>query len=34
MTSVPHRSHTPPSACSLASTVWHDGHQLTGAICL
>ena len=26
------RQQTPPSACSLASTVWHDGHQFTGAL--
>ena len=26
------RQHSPPSACSLASTVWHDGHQLTAAL--
>ena len=26
-----HRSHAPPMTCSLASTVMHDGHQLTGA---
>ncbi len=26
------RQQSPPSACSFASTVRHDGHQLTGAL--
>jgi hypothetical protein len=30
-TAVPHRSHSPPTTCSLASTVLQLGHQLTGA---
>ena len=25
-------AQSPPSACSLASTVWQDGHQFTGAL--
>ncbi len=29
MTSDPHRSHLPLMTCSLASTVWSTGHQLT-----
>src|SRR4030067_2745552 len=29
VTTVLHRQHRPLSTCSLASTVWHDGHQLT-----
>ena len=29
MTSDPHRSHLPSMTCSLASTVWSTGHQLT-----
>ena len=29
MTSVPQRSHFPAMTCSLASTVWSSGHQLT-----
>ncbi len=29
MTSAPQRSHRPPTTCSLASTVWSTGHQLT-----
>ena len=28
-TSAPHRSHRPAMTCSLASTVWSTGHQLT-----
>ena len=28
-TCEPQRSHTPPSACSLASTVSQEGHQFT-----
>ena len=28
-TSVPHRSQRPAMTCSLASTVWSFGHQLT-----
>ncbi len=30
-TGVPQRSHAPAITCSLASTVLHEGHQLTGA---
>ena len=30
-TGVPHRSHSPPTTCSFASTVMHEGHQFTGA---
>ena len=26
------RQQVPPSACSLARTVWHEGHQFTGAL--
>ena len=29
ITSEPHRSHLPAITCSLASTVWSTGHQLT-----
>jgi hypothetical protein len=29
VTSDPQRSHRPPMTCSLASTVWSTGHQLT-----
>ena len=31
VTSAPQRSHMPCTTCSLASTVWSLGHQLTGA---
>ncbi len=30
-TAVPQRSHSPPTTCSLASTVLQLGHQLTAA---
>ncbi len=30
VTSAPQRSHMPSTTCSLASTVWSLGHQLTG----
>ena len=30
VTSAPQRSHSPSTTCSLASTVWSFGHQLTG----
>ena len=30
VTSLPQRSHRPSITCSLASTVWSNGHQLTG----
>ena len=29
VTTAPQRSQTPPTTCSLASTVWSLGHQLT-----
>ena len=29
VTNDPHRSHIPATTCSLASTVWSVGHQLT-----
>ncbi len=29
VTGVSHRSHRPATTCSLASTVWSFGHQLT-----
>src|SRR5262245_16579315 len=31
VTVVPHRSHAPAITCSLARTVWQEGHQLTAA---
>src|SRR5262245_12126216 len=31
-TVVLHRSHAPTITCSLARTVWQQGHQLNGAI--
>jgi hypothetical protein len=32
VTSAPQRSQRPPTTCSLASTVWSTGHQLTAAV--